>query len=146
MKTLKNLLCTLFSLVSLIAYADNERPISAAQLPAAARQFIEQHFPESKIMLAKRESDLMKKSYEVLFDDGCQIEFDGQGAWKEIDCKRTAVPSEAVPEAILDQVRRHYPEVLIVKIERDRRGYEVKLSNRLELTFNRAFDLVDIDD
>jgi hypothetical protein len=33
-----------------------------------------------------------------------------------------------------------------MKIDRDRRDYEISLSNRLELTFDKKFNLVDIDD
>jgi len=32
-----------------------------------------------------------------------------------------------------------------LKIERDSKTYEVKLNNQLELEFNKAFQLIDID-
>ena len=36
--------------------------------------------------------------------------------------------------------------VTIVKIERDKRGYDVKLSSGMELEFDTNYNLVDIDD
>ena len=39
--------------------------------------------------------------------------------------------------AILDLVRQHYAGQYIRKIERDRHGYEVKLTSGLELKFDR---------
>ena len=34
----------------------------------------------------------------------------------------------------------------IIKLDRDRRGYDVKLNNGMELEFNKNFEIVDIDD
>ncbi|MDE7123393.1 MAG: PepSY-like domain-containing protein [Alistipes sp.] len=146
MKRLKLLLAGLLLATTTATYADNDRPIAVDQLPQAAQQMIRQHFADRRVALAKRESEFMKKSYEVIFADGCRIEFDGQGEWKEIDCRFAAVPAAAVPAPIAQYVKNNYPDAMIVKIEKDRREYEVKLSNRLELTFDRAFRLVDIDD
>lgn len=38
-----------------------------------------------------------------------------------------------------------YPDVRIVQIERDKRGYETDLSNGLEVRFNKQFKVVEID-
>ena len=51
-----------------------------------------------------------------------------------------------VPQPILTFVRKHYPDSHICKVERDRKGYEVKLDNRLELTFGAKFRLIEVDD
>ena len=34
----------------------------------------------------------------------------------------------------------------VIKLDRDRRGYDVKLNNGMELEFNKKFEIVDIDD
>ncbi|MBR5512252.1 MAG: PepSY-like domain-containing protein [Bacteroidaceae bacterium] len=43
-------------------------------------------------------------------------------------------------------VNSNYPNVNIQQIERDRVDYELRLSNRLELTFDTKFNIIDIDD
>ena len=43
-------------------------------------------------------------------------------------------------------MKEHYPDSYICKVERDRKGYEVKLNNRLELTFDPRFRLIEMDD
>lgn len=144
MKKFATLFVALFALCTAVR-ADNDRPIDRSQLPEAARTFLDRYFADGELLFAKMESDFMRKSYEVLFADGTQIEFDGSGNWEEIDCKRSAVPSEVVPAPILEHVRSSYPDASIVKIERDRREYEVKLSNRIELTFDKRFRLIDMD-
>ena len=43
-------------------------------------------------------------------------------------------------------MNRNYSGEKIVVIEKNRNDYEIKLSNRLELKFDKDFNLYDIDD
>ncbi len=138
------LLCC-FSLNTLV-WADDEKPIQVGQLPTKAQTFISTYFKGHKIALAKVESDLFSKSYDVIFTDGDKLEFDKRGDWVEISCKKEGVPMQAVPEAIRLYVQSNYENTKILKIERSSKEYEVELSNRLELTFDKEFHLIDIDD
>lgn len=145
MKKLTFTLVYLFIMCATIACADNEKPIQTNQLPAAAQQFIKQHFANRTVALAKMETELMSKSYEVIFSDGDHIDFDGKGNWEEVDCKFSSVPDAIIPTPITKYVKDNYPDVTIKKIEKDHREYDVKLSNRMELTFDLKFNLIDID-
>lgn len=126
--------------------ADDDKPIEFAQLPVISQQFIKKYFPGKTIALVKMESDFFDKSYEVIFTNGDKAEFNKKGEWKDIDCKYTEVPAALVPEAIRKYATQHYPDTKIIKIEKEKRqGYEIELSNRIELTFNSKFQLIDID-
>ena len=114
-------------------------------LPKKAQLFIDSNFKNSKITYVKDERDFLERSYEVLFADGTKVEFDRNGEWKEVDCRRSSVPTAIVPAKILNYVNNSYPGVKVIQIERDRIDYEVKLSNNLELTFNKKFNIIDID-
>lgn len=145
MKKILLLLVCLFSLQTVVR-ADDDRPIAVTQLPASAQQFIKKHFAGNQVAFAKMEKDWFSKSYDVTFTNGNKLEFDEKGEWTEVDCKYTSVPAAIVPKAIADYVAQNYKEVRILKIDRDTRDYEVKLSNRLELKFDLQFNLIDIDD
>lgn len=139
------------ALVCLVAFsasalADNDKPINVNQLPATAQQVLKKHFGAKKVALAKMESGLFEKSYDVVFNNGEKVEFDRRGNWTEIDCKASAVPAGLVPAKIASYVKSTYPGMKILQIEKDDSQYEVKLSNRLEVTFNKNFQVVDIDD
>lgn len=144
MKKLVFLLVCLFTL-STVAKADDDKPIQITQMPQAAQQLIKQHFPDSKVALAKVESDFLNKSYEVIFTNGNKVEFDKKGNWKELDCKYTFVPVAIIPSTIQQYISANYPDMKVMKIERDKDDYEVKLNNRTELTFDLNFNLIDID-
>ena len=128
------------------ACADNDKPIAVTQLPQAAQQFIKTHFPKEKVAFAKLERDFLETTYEVLFTNSTKVEFYKDGEWKEVDCKYSTVPAKIVPAQIAQYVAQNYPDAQVVQIDRDRRDYEVKLTNGWELTFDLNFNLIDIDD
>lgn len=144
MKKLVFLFVCLFTLQT-VARADDDKPIQVSQMPQAAQQFVRQYFANSKVALAKMENDFFYKSYEVIFTDGNKVEFDKNGKWTEVDCKHTVVPPAVIPVAIRTYVTSNYPDAKVLKIERDKKEYEVKLSNRIELKFDLKFNLIDID-
>lgn len=135
----------LLGLIQTAAFADDDKPIQFSQLPATAQQFIKQYFGDKKIALAKMESDFFGKNYDVIFANGDKVEFDRSGEWTEVQCKYTQVPDNLIPEQVKKFVTENYPESKVLKFERDRNDYEVKLSNGWELTFDKQYQLIDMD-
>ena len=91
------------------------------------------------------ESDFFYKSYEVIFTNGNKVEFGKNGNLEEVNCKYTSVPTAIIPTTIQKYVTTNYPDTRVLKIERDKKEYEVQLSNRVELKFDLKFNLIDID-
>lgn len=144
MKQLFTILAGLL-LCSLTASAD-DRAISPTELPSAAKQFIESHFANIKITYTTTDKGLFESEYEVRLDDGTKIEFDRNGNWSEVANRHHALPVAIVPQPIADYVATNYPKAKILKIERDNRSTEVRLDNGMELTFNAAGRLTEVDD
>jgi len=126
--------------------ASNDRPVTFEQLPQKAQQFIKQHFPNLQISIAKQDMDLTDKNYDVIFVNGDKIEFTSNGEWTSIDCKYGNVPESAVPSQILNYVKTYHKDLAIIKIEKNRRNYEVKLKNKIELIFDLKYNFVKYDD
>ena len=129
-----------------LAACDGKRHVAVTELPEPAQQFLAQYFDAMPVAYATQSRGQIDKEYEVVFTGGERIEFSRRGQWEEVDCNRSEVPSGVVPQPILDYVGRNYQGVTIREIERDRRTYKVKLSNRLELKFDRDGRLLEIDD
>ena len=81
-----------------------------------------------------------------VFTNGEKVEFDKAGEWKEVRCRQSEVPAQVVPEAIRNYVKTNYPDARILEIEFDHNEYEIKLSNRWEITFDSQMRVIDIDD
>lgn len=144
MKKIFLAIACVFTLVT-NACADNYQPIERTQLPEKAQTFLSIYFSDAKVSLVRKETDVMELNYDVIFTDGSKVEFDRKGNWTEIDCLTQPLPAGVVPEAISKVINAHYPGAKATKIERDHREVEVKLDNRVELTFNKKLQLIDID-
>lgn len=145
MKKILFALAAIFTLGISNVSADNDKLINKSELPVQAQQFIDAHFANVKLTYAKLERDFFERSYEVVLADGTKIEFASNGSWRDVDCRYEEVPAAIIPQPIKEYVSSNYPNEKILKIERDRGYYELKLSNRYELTFNKDYKIVDID-
>ena len=126
--------------------SDDDRPVSFGQLPAAAQKFIRDHFSDAKVTLATVDRELFDTTYDVIFTDGTQIEFNAKGEWKDIDCRGRFVPEAVLLPGIVAFLGEHYPETHVRDIERDKYGYEVNLDNRAELYFDTRGNFRGYDD
>lgn len=137
---------TCLVLVSTVSFADSDRAIAVNQLPQAAQQLIKNYFADIEISYAKMETELFDKSYEVIFVNGNKVEFDKKGEWTDVDCKYTEVPVGIVPQKIQDFITKNHPNTKVIEIDKDSRDYELKLSNRVELKFDRNENFIGYDD
>lgn len=130
-------LITLVLSVTLTSFSVDKYSINREDLPEAAREFLDTHFPKAKVGMIKTDRHLLKKTdYDVKLVNGTKIEFNNSGKWTSVDCKKSAVPESIIPKTIRTYVKKNYPDVKIVKIEKTTSKYEVDLSDDVELTFN----------
>ena len=143
MKTFKYfLLMAMVMTMSLTMSADDDdRVITFSQLPEAAQTFLKAHFGTKVPLLVTADWD----DYTIRYESGEKIEFNRSGDWKDIECYNSKVPTEAVPAQISTYISQNYPGKSIIKLERHRSVYEVKLNNGLEVEFNRNFQLIGVD-
>lgn len=140
---LATLFCMMMQTVSTFA---GDKLTTPEQLPAAAMTFIQENFPGVAISFAKKDFDNGRRNYEVHLNNGVELDFDKKGNWDKVDCQYNPVPAHIVPAHIADYVKATYPGTEIVKIDKERYGYKIELSNDLELKFNKKGMLFDIDD
>ena len=127
------------------ANADNNKPIEVTELPAKAQTVLSQHFNDQKVAFATIESGIISKNYDVVLQNGTKIEFDKKGNVTEIDCKQGAVPEKLIPQAIHTYLQENHSGQTVRKIEFNKNEYELELSNGIDITFNKHFQVIDID-
>lgn len=142
------LLITCLLAVATYLMADNDRITrDVSELPVESRRFISAYFAQVDISHIKIEKNLLGiKNYDVILTDGTNIEFDRSGEWTDIDRNNASIPAALVPSDIASYVAANFAGKQIVSIEKEIRGYSVKLDNGIELTFNTNGRLVEIDD
>ena len=107
-------------------------------LPQSARTTIKNNFT-SEISLIKIDNEFGRISdYEVILTDGTEIKFDRNGNWEDVECSlNNTVPASFIPSQVATFVKKNQPDTHIIGIEKDRRGYEVQLSNGVEMKFDK---------
>lgn len=128
-----------------VACASPDRPIGKDQLPAEAQQFLQEFFSDSEVMLVLEEGTPIRREYDVTLANGTHIEFSADGRCIEVE-SREALPRGIVPPSIQTYVSKYYPTHEITRLERSRREWEVRLSNGVDITFDRGFRVIEIDD
>ena len=144
MRILMIAICCMMSF-NIVANAGNDKPINVNELPTKAQTLLSKHFKGQKVMLATIESGVVSKSYDVVLRNGTKLEFDNKGNLTEIDCKQGIVPSQLIPQPIKNYLKENYRGEAVRKIELNKKEYEVELANGIDLTFNKHFQLIDID-
>lgn len=146
MMTIATTFASLLLSISTLFSFDRERIIEFDQLPQVSQEFIQANFPSHEISYIIEENELTHTTYDVKFTNGDEIEFRGNGEWKEIDCEYNNIPDSAVPSQLLDYVKAKHPKNMIEKLSREYGRYEVELNNGLEIVFNSNFEVLRYDD
>ena len=134
-KTLMIFALCIMSVLSASAADGYSRNI--ADLPVAARTMLKNNF-KSKMSLIKIDKGWGRVSeYEVILNDGTEVKFDNSGNWKEVEVSESgSVPAKVIPAAILKYVKTNHKGLRVIGIEKKRSGYEVELSNGLDMEFD----------
>ena len=143
MKSIKAILLLVAMMaISFNAKADHDQIINFNEMPEAAQALLKQYFADKVPLVVTVDWD----DYTIVYDSGEKVEFDKQGNWKEINCRTSGVPVELIPEQIKSHINATFPGAMVLKLDRNRRGYEVKLNNGLEVEYDPTFQIIDIDD
>ncbi len=120
--------------------------ITADKLPQGAQKFLKSYFADNKVVAASHDKDISDNDYTVILDDGTKIEFDATGKWESVKNRNGKMPAGIVPVKIQGYITEHFASAGIEKIERKRYGYEVELTNDLDLKFGSDGRFIGIDD
>ncbi|MCM1291780.1 MAG: PepSY-like domain-containing protein [Prevotella sp.] len=116
---------------------DEDYPVPANKLPIAAQNFINNYYSGVKISTVEVDKEDGKTEFDVTLANGHEVTFTPEGEWTDVDAPYgQTVPDSFVLPAILDYIRVTYPGQGVNEISRQSYGYEVELTNGIELKFN----------
>lgn len=137
----------IFALLVLLMTACSDKPVVPEQLPAPVRTFVQGTYPGATITFAQKDLELTGWKYEVFMADGTHIEFDTDDAWDKIESPMAKpIPTQVIPAPIATHLQANFPGAFVTKIEKERNGYEVELSNGIDLKYNKQGAMIEMDD
>ena len=136
----------IFAFVAIVCFGLSTAMAQNTNANPAITQFVTQYFPEATIQMVMPDED----DIDVVLNDYTKIEFKLNNEWKKVDCEHATkfinVPATLVPEQITAYVNANFPNTIIKKLEKKFFGWEIELSNGLEVKFNNNFKVTKVDD
>ena len=136
----------IFAFVAIVCFGLSTAMAQNTNAIPAITQFVTQYFPEATIQMVMPDED----DIDVVLNDYTKIEFKLNNEWKKVDCEHAtkfiSVPATLVPEQITAYVNANFPNTIIKKLEKKFFGWEIELSNGLEVKFNNNFKVTKVDD
>lgn len=136
----------IFAFVAIVCFGLSTAMAQNTNANPAITQFVTQYFPEATIQMVMPDED----DIDVVLNDYTKIEFKLNNEWKKVDCEHAtkfiSVPATLVPEQITAYVNANFPNTIIKKFEKKFFGWEIELSNGLEVKFNNNFKVTKVDD
>lgn len=83
MKSLKRI--AILAILAVSAVSCDDTPIAPEQLPAAVQTYLQENYPGSRILIAKKDYDFLRYTYEVKLDNGLEFSFNKNGLLVDVD-------------------------------------------------------------
>lgn len=119
--------------------------VSQEDLPANINTYLSTNFPDTEMTEAFRHNNQGTISYSILLVDGIRLLFspngillaiddDGQDMFEDRDGNEILAAN--LPPTIIKYIVENFPDTIILFTEKEEDGYEIYLSNGLELHFD----------
>ena len=143
---MKRFLLLIAATLTFSAASAQDSKVTFNDLPADAINFVRQHFLVDHIASIWKDTDYNDEEYTVIFRDGLEIEFNGNGDWKELKARHGKVPDHVVPEKILAHVSATFPFESIKEVSRNltKKRYKAELTDDQELKFDENFNFIGV--
>ena len=143
---MKHFLLLIAATLSFSVASAQDSKVTFNDLPADAINFVREHFLVDHIASVWKDTDYNDEEYTVIFRDGLEIEFNGNGDWKELKARHGKVPDHVVPEKILAHVRATFPFESIKEVSRNltKKRYKAELTDDQELKFDENFNFIGV--
>ena len=143
---MKRFLLLIAATLTFNAASAQDSKVTFNDLPADAINFVRQHFLVDHIASVWKDTDYNDEEYTVIFRDGLEIEFNGNGDWKELKARHGKVPDHVVPEKILAHVSATFPFESIKEVSRNltKKRYKAELTDEQELKFDENFNFIGV--
>lgn len=126
---------------------DDDHQIPSTSLPAPAISFLDMNFKDIKIRNVEKKNPNQANGtvYSVELVNGIEVDFDQEGIWKEVESdNNTAIPTGFILPSIVSYVTTNYTTAQITAIDKVATGFEVDLTNDIDLLFDVNGDFVKI--
>ncbi|MNL04257.1 hypothetical protein D3C87_1248220 [compost metagenome] len=136
-----------FAIIVVSCDKDDDHQVPATSLPTSASTFLNTFFKDVTIRKVEKQTPTAtnKTAYSVELANGIEVDFDQEGNWKEVESDNdTAIPTGFISSTIVSYVDTNYKTAQISAIDKVTAGFEVELTNDIDLLFDPSGQFVKI--
>lgn len=136
-----------FAIIVVSCDKDDDHQVPATSLPTSASTFLNTFFKDVTIRKVEKKTPTAtnKTAYSVELANGIEVDFDQEGNWKEVESDNdTAIPTGFISSTIVSYVDTNYKTAQISAIDKVTAGFEVELTNDIDLLFDPSGQFVKI--
>lgn len=136
-----------FAIIMISCDKDDDHQVPPTELPALATTFLNTYFKDVNIRKVEKQTPTSanKTAYSVELVNGIEVDFDQEGNWKEVESDNdTAIPTGFISPLIVSYVNTNYTTAQISAIDKVAAGFEVELTNDMDLLFDPSGQFVKI--
>ena len=115
------------SLMSMYAFAGS---VAMSEVPDAAIKFADKYFADYYLFRATENGG----SYTLIFKGGLKIYVNGKGEWNTINGGGSEISIEYLDDKVKNNIRKEFPDIKIVSIQKNSKGYKLEFMNRKKAT------------
>lgn len=117
----------------------------AKALPVEVQKVVKANFTSPVASTKIEKNTFGADEYTVYLADGTKIKFENN-EWEDIEVARgSQVPDYFVIQPIREYISANQSGAKVVSVDKDKKGYEVKLSNGVEIEFDTAGKFIKYD-
>lgn len=122
----------------------SEEPVAYDNLPVAAKTFLSTYYNGVNILSLTKDTDYDHVvTFEAKLADGTEVDFNASGEWTSVDAAdHMIIPEGIAPAQIVTITTERAPMFGINSISKEKYGYEVELTNGLEMKFDHNFNVI----
>lgn len=136
-----------FAIIVVSCDKDDDHQVPATSLPTSASTFLNTFFKDVTIRKVEKQTPTAtnKTAYSVELANGIEVDFDQEGNWKEVESDNdTAIPTGFISSTIVSYVDTNHKTAQISAIDKVTAGFEVELTNDIDLLFDPSGQFVKI--
>jgi hypothetical protein len=132
------------SLLFSLSSCEKEVILPVSELPDEISSYISAHFPNNSVLQYLKDTEGVKRTYDLILSDGISLEFNRKREIISID-GTSQLPTSVIPEKIFQYVENNYFGSVITDWELDGKNQQIELNNGLDLEFDMNGDFLRLD-
>ena len=128
----------IFTLILVVSsfFATAQEKQKNVKLPEEATTFLAEHFKGIQIQEVKKINREISFKYEVLLENGFEIDFSDRGRWEQLESHTMSLPTTMLQTSVSQYILKNYSNAKVTEVKKGNRFNFVEINDETMLQFD----------